>query len=93
VAGAPGFPAKKIGLFQAFEKALLSGKPEMQVRQSGKTVKQTVFCPALRNRPKHLHSIEDSARRPEACLASASMSEAEMISASRNNLSENALAD
>jgi hypothetical protein len=46
--GEPGFPAKKIGLFQAFEKALLSGNPEIQVRQSGKTVKQTIFCPASR---------------------------------------------
>jgi hypothetical protein len=46
--GEPGFPARKIGLFQAFEKASLSGKPEIQVRQSGKTVKQTIFCSALR---------------------------------------------
>ena len=45
--GEPGFPAKKIGRFQAFEKAFTSGSPEMQVRQSGKTVKQTIFCPAL----------------------------------------------
>jgi hypothetical protein len=40
---------RKSASFKPFEKASLSGKPEIQVRQSGKTVKQTIFCLALSN--------------------------------------------
>jgi hypothetical protein len=62
MAGAPGFPAKENGLFQAIEKALLSGKPEFQVRQSGKTVKQTIFCPALRTSIALAYSLTEPLR-------------------------------
>jgi hypothetical protein len=87
LAGAPGFPAKKNGLFQALEKALLSGKPEIQVRQSGKTVKQTIF--ALRWKSTQSLSIRLKIAPGHPRLAwPAIVSEPEMISASCHRRSQ-----